>query len=169
MRRLLLVAIPLLLVGCATDAPGGRAPAKTTSAQEQRYQATSTVLQSRDHGPELCLGWVADSFPPLCGGLPITNWRWDQVEGEQAANGTTWGTYRLAGTYDGARFTVVRAEVPLPTSRPSAAERFKDTPRPACPEPAGGWEVPDPSGRSERSLEPVTRAARAERCCTVWR
>ena len=66
MRRLLLVAIPLLLVGCATDAPGGR-------AQEQRYQATSTVLQSRDHGPELCLGWVADSFPPLCGGLPITN------------------------------------------------------------------------------------------------
>jgi hypothetical protein len=34
---LLLVAIPLLLVGCATDAPGGRAPVKTTGAQAQRY------------------------------------------------------------------------------------------------------------------------------------
>ena len=161
MRRLLLVAIPLLLVGCATDASGGRTPAKTTSAQEQRYQATATVLQSRDHGPELCLGFVADSFPPLCGGLPITNWRWDQVEGEQAASGTTWGTYRLVGTYDGARFTIVHAEVPSPTPPSNAAEKFKDEFRPACPEPAGGWEVPDPSRRSERFLGPVTRAARA--------
>jgi hypothetical protein len=33
-RRLLLVAIPLLLVGCATDAPGGRVPAQKTRAQE---------------------------------------------------------------------------------------------------------------------------------------
>jgi hypothetical protein len=161
-RRLLLVAIPLLLAGCAAGVPGGRAPAKTTGAQEQRYQAISMVLQSRDHGPELCLGDVADSFPPLCGGVPITNWRWDQVEGEQAAGGTTWGTYDLVGTYDGATFTVVREERPPPVSRPSAAERFKDEPRPACPEPAGGWAVPDPSRRSERYLEPVTRAARAQ-------
>jgi len=150
--RRLLVTIPLLLVGCVT----------ATGAQEQRYQATGTVLESRDHGPELCLGWVADSFPPLCGGVPIANWRWGRVEGEQVAGGTTWGTYRLVGTYDGARFSVVRAEVPPPTSRPSAAERFKDTPRPACPEPAGGWEVPDPSRRSERPLAPVTRAARGQ-------
>jgi hypothetical protein len=161
-RRLLLVAIPLLLVGCAAGVPGGRATGGTTGVQEQRYAATSTVLESRDHGPELCLGWVADSFPPQCGGLPINNWRWDQVEGEQAAGGTTWGTYRLVGTYDGARFSVVRAEVPPPTSRPSAAERFKDAPRSACPEPAGGWEVPDPSRRSERSLPPVTRTARGQ-------
>ena len=74
MRRLLLVAISLLLVGCAAiDAPGDRAPATKTGAQEHRYEATSTVLASRDHGPELCLGWVADSLPPLCRGLPITN------------------------------------------------------------------------------------------------
>ena len=163
MRRLLLVAIPLLLVGCAAiDAPGDRAAAKKTGEQEHRYQATSMVLASRDHGPELCLGWVADSLPPLCRGLPITNWRWDQVEGEQTAVGTTWGTYRLVGTYDGARFTVVRAVLAAPTSRPSAAELFKGEPRPACPEPAGGWDVPDPSRRSERSLAPVTRAARAQ-------
>ena len=76
-RLLLLVAILLLLVGCAIDAPGVRAPDKKTGAQEHRYQATSMVLASRDHGPELCLGWVADSLPPLCRGLPITNWRWD--------------------------------------------------------------------------------------------
>ena len=162
MRRFVLVAIPLLLAGCAAGVPGGRAPTETTGAQEQRYQATATVLQSRDHGPELCLGGVADSFPPLCRGVPIPNWRWDQVGGEQAAGGTTWGTYQLVGTYDGASFTVIREELPPPVSQPSAAERFKDEPRPACPEPAGGWEVPDPSRRSERYLEPVTWAARAQ-------
>jgi hypothetical protein len=161
-RRLLLVAIGLLLAGCAAGVPGGRAPAKASGAQQQRYQATSTVLQSPDHGPELCLGGVLDSFPPQCGGVPITNWRWDQVEGDQAAGGTTWGTYRLVGTYDGARFTVVRAEAPPPTTRPSAAERFKDEPKPGCRQPAGGWEVPDPARRSERYLEPVARAARAQ-------
>jgi hypothetical protein len=156
-----LATIALLLAGCAASDPGGDASAQTVGAQERRYQATATVLQSRDHGPELCLGVVLDSFPPLCGGLPIPNWHWDQVEGEQTARGTTWGTYRLVGTYDGASFTLIRADPAPPASQSTAAERFKDEPRPACPEPAGGWEVPDPTRRSERHLEPVTRAARA--------
>src|SRR5262245_41089006 len=163
MRPLLLAAVPmLLLAGCAADAQGADAPARTAATQEPRYQATATVLQNRDHGPELCLGIVLDSFPPQCGGLPITNWRWDGVEGHQTAGGTTWGTYQLVGTYDGATFTVIRADLPPPTTRPSAAERFKDEPKSPCPEPAGGWPVPDPARRSERYLEPVTRAARAQ-------
>jgi hypothetical protein len=166
-RGLLLVTIPLLLVGCAAGTPGGGTPGggvpvRTVGAQGHRYQTTSMVLQSRDHGPELCLGDVADSFPPLCRGVPITNWRWDQVEGEQAAGGMTWGTYRLVGTYDGASFTVIREERPPPVSQPSAAERFKDEPKSPCPQPEGGWAVPDPARRSERYLEPVTRAARAQ-------
>jgi hypothetical protein len=160
-RRLLLVAIPLLLAGCAAGVPGGHAPANTTGAKKQRYQTTATVLQSRDHGPELCLN-VATSLPPLCRGLPITNWRWDQVEGEQAASGTTWGTYQLVGTYDGASFTVIRADRPPPVTRPSHEQQFKDEPKPACPQPSGGWAVPDPARRSERYLAPVTRAARAQ-------
>jgi hypothetical protein len=161
-RQALLAAIPLLLAGCAAGAPGGDAPAQTANAQERRYQTTATVLQSRGHGPELCLGIVLDSFPPQCGGVPITNWRWDQVEGEQTANGTTWGTYHLVGTYDGASFTVVGADRPPPERRPSHEERFKDEPKSPCREPGGGWKTPDPSRRSERYLEPVTRAARAE-------
>jgi hypothetical protein len=160
-RRLLLAAIALLLAGCAASDPGGDAPTQPVGARERRYQATATVLQSRDHGPELCLGVVLDSFPPQCGGLPIPNWRWDQVEGEQTAAGTTWGRYQLVGTYGGASFTVSRADLAPPASRPSAEERFRDEPRPACPEPEGGWELPDPARRSERYLEPVDRVARA--------
>jgi hypothetical protein len=161
-RGLLLAAIALLLAGCAASDPGGQAPAPTVGARERRYQATATVLQSRGHGPELCLGVVLASFPPQCGGVPIPNWRWDQVRGGQTAAGTTWGRYRLVGTYDGASFTVIRADLAPPASRPSAEERFKDEPKPACPEPAGGWELPDPARRSESYLEPVDRLARAQ-------
>ena len=162
MQGLRLAAIVLLLAGCAATGPDGDAPTQTVGARERRYQAAATVLQSRDRGPELCLGVVLDSFPPQCGGLPIPNWRWDQVEGEQTADGSTWGRYQLVGTYDGASFTVSRADLAPPASRPSAEERFKDEPKPACPEPEDGWAVPDPARRSERYLEPVTRAARAQ-------
>jgi hypothetical protein len=161
-RRLLLAAIPLLLVGCAAGAPGGDAPAQTAGAQQRRYKATATVLQSRDHGPELCLTAMALAGLPACRGLPVPNWRWDQVEGERAADGITWGHYRLVGTYDGASFTVTRAALAPPDRQPSAEEQFKHEPKPGCPQPAGGWQVPDPARRSERYLEPVTRTARAE-------
>jgi hypothetical protein len=162
-RQALLAAMPLLLLaGCAASGQGGDAPAQTAGAQGRRYQATGTVLQSHDHGPELCLTAMATSFPPGCRGLPITNWRWDQVEGQQTARGTTWGRYHLVGTYDGASFTVIRAGLAPPVRRPSHEEQFKDEPKSPCPEPEGGWPVPDPARRSERDLAPVTQAARAQ-------
>jgi hypothetical protein len=164
MRRVLLVAVPvLLLAGCSAGNSDGDAHTRTTKAPEPRYQTTAMVLQSRDHGPELCLGAVLTSFPPQCRGLPIPNWRWDQVDGQQTSGGTTWGTYQLVGTYDGSSFTVLQAaKWAPPERRPSAAERFKDEPKSPCLEPEGGWPVPDPARRSERYLEPVTKAARAE-------
>jgi hypothetical protein len=160
-RRLLPAVIVLVLAGCAASDPGGDAPAQTPEAQERRYQATAMVLESRDHGPQLCLGAIATSMPPVCSGLPITNWRWDQVEGETTAAGTTWGSYRVVGAYDGASFTVTEAALAPPGRQPSAEEQFEDEPKPGCPQPAGGWAVPDPARRSERHLEAVTRAARA--------
>jgi hypothetical protein len=157
MRRRLLAAIALVLAGCAAS----DAPAPAAGARERRYRATATVLQSRNHGPVLCLTGFAGAGPPACRGLPIPNWRWAQVQGEQAAGGTTWGRYRLVGTYDGASFTITRAALAPPERQPSAQEQFRHEPRPGCPEPAGGWGVPDPARRSEPDLEPVTRVARA--------
>jgi hypothetical protein len=160
-RGLLLAAIALLLAGCAAGDPGGEAPAQKVEAQERRYRATATVLQSRDHGPQLCLTGMA-GWLPACRGLPIPNWRWDQVQGEQAAGGTTWGRYRLVGTYDGASFTVTRAALAPPERQPSHQEQFKHAPKPGCPQPQGGWAVPDSARRSDRYLEPLTRMARAQ-------
>ncbi|HTE70326.1 MAG TPA: hypothetical protein VK942_16470, partial [Actinomycetes bacterium] len=101
MKRLLLATIPLLLVSaCAERDPDAGAPRQAAQRPEQRYETTATVLESRDHGPELCLGVVANSLPPQCRGLPIPNWRWDQVDGQESHGGATWGEYHLVGTYD---------------------------------------------------------------------
>jgi hypothetical protein len=160
--RRLLAVLALTLVGCAASDPGGQAPAQSAGDRPRRYQTTAMVLESRDHGPQLCLGAIASMLPPACEGLPIPNWRWDRVQGEETANGTTWGRYRLVGAYDGASFTVSGVALALPERPPSHEEQFTREPRPGCPEPAGGWAVPDPARRSERHLEPVTRAARAQ-------
>ncbi len=97
-------------------------------------------------GPELCLGGVADSFPPQCGGPPIDGWIWPST-GTQHAEGVTWGAFYVVGRYDGTRFTFNKtvskdqAATPLPFGH----DRDFNTP---CPEPAGGWQPLDPSRSS---------------------
>jgi hypothetical protein len=151
-RAVLLLTIPLLLTACADrSARLDQAP--------QRYQANGTVLEDRTHGPELCLGGILTSLPPQCHGLPITNWRWDQVENEQRRVGTTWGTYHLVGTYDGSSFTTVRSGAPEPPTSPPPPQGELRSP---CPEPPGGWQVPDPSRASHGHIESVSAAAQAE-------
>jgi hypothetical protein len=162
-RRLLLAVVLLALAqGCAASDPDGGGAGREAGRQAQRYQTTTGVLEGPKHGPELCLGGVKMSYPPQCEGTRITNWRWDQVEGEESAGGTTWGSYTVVGTYDGSSFTVLGAQHRLPGTPPSAAERFRDEPKPACKEPAGGWEVPDPAHRSQAHVNPAAEAARAE-------
>jgi hypothetical protein len=162
MRRPLLAVIPLLLLaGCAARDPGGDPPAQGAGPSERRYQATGMVLQSKDHGPELCLGVILTSHPPQCDGLAIPNWRWDQVDGEESSGGVTWGSYQVVGTYDGTSFTVNRATLAPPQRQPSHQEQFEEEPKPACPEPEGGWAVPDPARRSEPYMEELARIARA--------
>lgn len=71
MKRLLLATIPLLLLSaCAERDRDAGVPRQAAQRPEQRYETTATVLESRDHGPELCLGVVALSLPPQCRGLP---------------------------------------------------------------------------------------------------
>jgi len=48
-----------------------------------------TVLDDGD-GPELCLGGVAESLPPQCGGPKVVGWDWADVEAQGSLAGTTW-------------------------------------------------------------------------------
>jgi hypothetical protein len=148
--RMLVPAAALLLVlltaACGAGEPGAvggstgatdDAPPPTVPAPdpEQLYEADATVLEDASHGPELCLGAVAASLPPQCGGVPIANWDWDAVEGEQSAAATTWGEFHVVGTYDGEAFTATQIG---PASYDQGPSREFTT---SCPEPQGGWET----------------------------
>ena len=145
----------LLLTLCAVAACGGGV-ASTADGGPVRYEVTALVLESPEHGPELCVGGVAQSLPPQCGGVTVLGWDWAAVEGEESANGTTWGgDYRVVGTFDGTALTLT--EPP----RPAEPQRPVDRLGPACPEPPGGWTAPDPARTDDGALQAAMRVALA--------
>ena len=90
-----------------------------TGTSAQVYEADAVVLENTLHGPELCLGLIQQSNPPQCGEVPVTNWDWTSVDGEETLGGTTMGNYHVTGTYDGTNFTLTetpRLAVSEPTS-----------------------------------------------------
>lgn len=149
-----------LLLTAACAAPGDAADTSDAGDElpEQRYQVTGTVLESPDHGPQLCHS-VADSLPPQCGGVDVVGWDWEAVRSE-SASGTTWGTYRLTGTFDGEVFTLT-----APAGEPEADEgtgpggREPDFSTP-CPEPDGGWTPPDPDRATAQAQNRALERAR---------
>lgn len=113
------------LGGCAGSAtPGGRATTPPGEfprpAAAGEVLAQGTVLQRDGEDPQLCLGAVADSYPPLCGGPPILGWDWAAVEQSESASGVTWGSYAVTGTWDATAFTVTQPPVPLSLYDPLA-------------------------------------------------
>ena len=129
----------------ATAAPGG-------SVTE--FETIAMVLESSEHGPQLCFS-ALESLPPQCGaGVALTSWTWDLIDVEQTQSGTTWvDSIYVAGTYDAGARTFAVTEVRLPTD--ADRQRLVVFPVPdysvACPEPAGGW----PARRQEWPAEQV--------------
>ena len=162
MRRAALVAalLALALAGCADPAPDPGPPTASGSgsgsSSDGLVEGDAFVLEDRSHGPELCLGGVATSLPPQCGGVPIRGWDWEAVEGEEARSGTTWGEYHVAGSYDGDSFAVSEVSAP---GAPAPDDREIGTP---CPVSDGGGTAPDVSMAGEDDLLAAGRAAEAE-------
>lgn len=146
------LAVSLSLAACGSDQPsgqpgtGGKAP-QEPAPQAQLYEVSATVLEDRTHGPMLCLGVILASLPPQCGGIPLPNWHWREVDGEERRSGTIWGAYHVVGRYDGARFTVTKVEPFDEAFRPS--EGSYPEPTSPCPEPAGGWVGVDDATQNE--------------------
>lgn len=152
MRRLFasLAAVGLVVAACGENGnTAGTDP--SADGPDQRYTATATVLESPDHGPQLCLGGIATSLPPQCGGPDITGWSWDDVDNYETLSGTTWGTYTVVGTYDGGVFTPT--EPPRPPEEPEGpadgGPRF-ETP---CEEPPDGWAVVDEARATRGAMD----------------
>src|SRR5215218_6669550 len=109
----LLLALPL--AACSTEddmravdpADSGEPSASTPSGQaptpvpdgKVRTNGLVTVLDPRT-GPQLCLGAIAESYPPQCGGPAIEGFEWGDA-GFEEASGVKWGSYAVTGTFDG--------------------------------------------------------------------
>lgn len=164
---LLLLTLSFLLAACGGREPGAgkstgssEEPAPTAPSPEpdQLYEGSGTVLEAaEEHGPELCLGAILTSLPPQCSGVPIANWDWKAVEGERSRSGTTWGDYHVVGTYDGEVFRVTEVG-------PPAYQEWEDIYRyeTPCPEPEGGWVVPDPAHNTQEETRRAHAYARAQ-------
>lgn len=120
----------------------------------------ATVLDD-GHGAELCVGGVADSYPPHCGGPPLVGWDWSAHEGNfEESNDVRWGDFLVTGTFDGTSVTptsVVPAdEAPEPDYPDDDLDTLLATP---CDEPEGGWGVTDLAKATNRSMDATFRAA----------
>ncbi|MBJ7357965.1 hypothetical protein [Nocardioides sp.] len=114
---------------------GAQAPTGVPAAPgEVRSRQLVTVMDAdtEDELVELCLGPIAESYPPQCGGPAITNWDWSSVDGMFEQQGQVrWGTFAVTGTWDGEAFTVSEAIPaalydPMPEEPPTYPEPSQD-------------------------------------------
>lgn len=132
--------------------PSGEAPTPVPDG-EVRTSGLVTVLDDGD-GPEMCLGAVAESYPPQCGGPVLADFDWGDVGSEQAS-GVRWGSYALTGTFDGSTFTVTDA---IPAALyDTMAEPQVQPPAAACDEPT----TTDPAKATPEDMDATLAAASA--------
>jgi len=143
----MLALLVVLLAACGSDtgdvvedpagsgtASGPPVPSEVPSAPgEVRTRGVVTVLDDGTR-PEVCLGVVAESFPPQCGGPPLVGWDWREqrlVLGQPGGGGTgyeqagavRWGQYALVGRWNGESFTLTTAVPEAQYEPPTEAQR----------------------------------------------
>ena len=159
------MTLSLLGVACGQGPPersdgqsAPPAPSASSLPKDQLYEGSGTVLdEAKGNGPVFCVGGIEESLPPQCGGPKIRGWDWSGLDFEEAG-GTRWGSFTLRGTYIDGVFTMKgEPEEPEPY-----VDDGEDTITAPCPEPADGWEMPDPDRTSEEDRLAATSAAEAQ-------
>lgn len=113
-------AIVLVAAGCASPgadaptAPGSPASLADLPAPSPAGEvlAIATVLE-QDDGAILCIGAVAESAPPQCGGPELLGWNWDAFE-HQETGGVRWVQgVAITGVYEAAADAFTQTGEPM--------------------------------------------------------
>ncbi|MFK4835251.1 hypothetical protein ACI3KY_05925 [Microbacterium sp. ZW T2_14] len=111
------VFVGLVAVACASADPASTPPPTAfgaiTPVPPEGEVATTGTVRDAAGDVQLCLGPVAESYPPQCAGIPLEDWTWDGVDGAESSGDVTWGAYAVRGTYDGTSFTVTQPPILL--------------------------------------------------------
>ena len=147
MRFVTIALLVALLAGCGSRTGGsaddpavdtgsgaGAVPTEVPAAPgEVRTRGVVTVLDDGSR-PEVCLGPVAESYPPQCSGPPLVGWDWRAQRGGavdyEQASGVRWGQYALTGRWDGKSFTLTTAVPAAQHEPPTEGEQSLPEPEP---------------------------------------
>lgn len=164
------LALAVALTACSPEAepepravdPAGspvtRPDAVPAAEGEVRTRGPVTVLDDGD-GAELCLGGVAESLPPQCGGPRLIGWDWAEHPEHEDVSGVKWGDFAVTGTFDGTDVTPTEVVPQEDYDGPEPSdEEPLGTP---CDEPAGGWQPADPAGATPEAMDETLRVASA--------
>jgi len=123
MRIFIAIMLFIALTACGTsgdDVARDSGPSASGTASESvppadgRVRSLGPAMVLDDGRPELCLGAIAESWPPQCGGPPIKGWDWSAHDGAFDQQGDVrWGEFMLTGTWDGTTFEVIEAIPPV--------------------------------------------------------
>ena len=101
----------LLLAATACSASDDTDRATDPSQPPNEVEIPNPAVVMDVDRPELCLGPVAESYPPQCSGPPIRDWSWSDHEGHFDRVGQVrWGEFVIDGYVDGDEFVVTHAE-----------------------------------------------------------
>jgi hypothetical protein len=106
----------LFLAACAaTSGPGSDGPAlgAVLPAPPSGEVAGQGTVMDEAGQVELCLGGIAESYPPQCSGIPMSDWTWEGLEGGESSGDVRWGAYAVKGTFDGEAFSVTQPPIML--------------------------------------------------------
>jgi hypothetical protein len=162
-----IVAAPiaaLLFAACGTqEAPTSASPSDSPAATpaadpDQPYTGIFTVLESPEHGPQLC-AVVGLSHPPACSGPDISGWNWDEAADAQTVNGVTWGFYSVTGSWDGGTLTLTEPPLAGAATSPMVPDGALPDFTSPCEPPVGGWAVLDAATATQDSMNAVMQHA----------
>lgn len=123
---ILAASAALILSSCAggpaADAPAGHSLGSLLPGPPEGEVIGQGMVMETSGDVKLCLGPIAESYPPQCSGMPLHGWTWEGVDGSESSDDVRWGMYAVTGTYDGTAFTQTSDPIPLALYDPMAPE-----------------------------------------------